>query len=361
MIEVSQLTHAFGKNLVLNAVDFKVNDGTIMGLIGINGAGKSTLLRLLSGIYRPQKGSIAYDGKSPSDPKVRADIFFLPDEPYFTRESTGASLSKLYKAFYPNFDDEVFHALMRMFGLNERGKIRSFSKGMRRQTFIALAFAVCPKYLFLDEAFDGLDPLARLKFKDYITEHLKSKGTTVIVSSHSLLELQDFCDEYVMIDTKKIVSSSVRETQLVNAVKYRMAFNEPGRDKDFFRKFGLNVSSIKTESRFVTAIFVGNEQRIEQIMADEVKPVIYEKAELSFEERFISDVQQHDEASLIKMNEKARQEDRWVLDNQPINVTVSGEGMEAQREELWPDDIEDYASRINDASSEAGNGKGGSF
>ena len=186
MIKIEGLSHSFGKNTVLEDVDLEIGSGKVLGLVGINGAGKSTLLRLISGVYKPQKGKVTYDGKDPGKGETRRDLFLLPDDPYYGGQTTCNSLFGMYKTFYPGADEKVFRAIIDDFALPDKKPLRTFSKGMRRQAFVAMAFAVSPKYLLLDEAFDGLDPLARKKFKERLSRMVKEKESTVIISSHSL-------------------------------------------------------------------------------------------------------------------------------------------------------------------------------
>ena len=153
MIEIRGLSHSFGERIVLNSIDLDIPDATVLGIVGINGAGKSTFLRLLSGVY-DSKGCVLYDKKSPALAETRRDIFFLPDDPYYTATSTPAKMFEFYKTFYPEIDKGVFDSLVSKYEINPKNTLRSFSKGMRRQVFIALALAVKPKYMLLDEAFD---------------------------------------------------------------------------------------------------------------------------------------------------------------------------------------------------------------
>ena len=149
MIEIKGLSHSFGTKEVLKDVCLTVPDGTVLGLVGINGAGKSTLLRLLSGVY-DSKGCVLYDGKSPMDRATREDIFFLPDDPYYTSSSTPDKTFEFYQTFYKAIDRAAFDSLIAKYQLNPKQYLRNFSKGMRRQVFIALALAVKPKYMLLD-------------------------------------------------------------------------------------------------------------------------------------------------------------------------------------------------------------------
>ena len=222
MIEVKNLTHYLGGKKILENVNITIPEGSVMGLVGINGAGKTTLLRLISGVYRPDEGEVLLDGEEMTDEK-RAELFFLPDDPYYTIHTTGKSLFEMYKVFYPAIDHKIFLEYMAEFELDEKKPIRNFSKGMRRQLYIALALSVRPRYLLLDEAFDGLDPLARLAFKKAINRAVEEDGTAVLISSHSLRELEDFCDSYALIDKMTVASSGDISERVNRYCKFQLA------------------------------------------------------------------------------------------------------------------------------------------
>ena len=286
MITISGLSHSFGDNKVLEDVQLDVSNSKVLGLVGINGAGKSTLLRLMSGVYRPQSGKITYDGKDPMDDATRRDIFLLPDDPYYSGQTSCKTLFKMYKVFYPDIDEKVYKDIISDFNLNDKKPLRTFSKGMRRQAFVALAFAVAPKYLLLDEAFDGLDPLARKKFKERLSQMVKEKGTTVIISSHSLKELEDFCDEFAMIDEHHIIGSGKILEQSMDLNKFQLAFKEEPTESMFA---GLNVKSLKIVGRVATLVAEGNADEIEETLRA-LEPVIIDKLDVNFEEAFIGDI-----------------------------------------------------------------------
>jgi len=287
MIKIQGLTHAFGDHVVLENVEMEAPEATIMGLVGINGAGKSTLLRLMSGVYIPQQGTITYDGKSPMEAQTRKDIFLLPDDPFFTNNTNCEGLFELYKNFYPDADENVFKEMTTdYYKLPPRKPLKGFSKGMRRQAFISLAFAVAPKYLLLDEAFDGLDPLARKMFKERLKRLIDEKGSTVIISSHALKELEDFCDSYVMIDGKRLMSSGMVLEKSMDLHKYQMAFTKEI-DEDTFAN--LPVKSLKITGHFATVVLEGS---AEDTMAklNALEPAVMDKIDVNFEEAFIDDV-----------------------------------------------------------------------
>ena len=244
MIEIKSICKKYGDKEVLKDLSLNIEDGSIFGLIGLNGSGKSTLLRIISGIYNYDSGSVTIDGESIYDnPKVKSNIFFLPDEPFYDHKSTPLSLIKLYKVFY-KFDENQYIDLLNKFKLPLKKPIHNFSKGMQRQLFISLALAIKPKYLLLDEAFDGLDPIARLEFKRLLIQAAEEKDITVIISSHSLRELEDICDSYGLIDNMKITSSGDIVDEINKVHKYQVAFK-----KNVTRDCFNNINIIKKEEK----------------------------------------------------------------------------------------------------------------
>ena len=286
MIEVKNLTHSLGGRKILSNVNLTLQDGSVMGLVGINGAGKSTLLRLISGVYQPDEGEIMMDGVKMTD-KERETLFFLPDDPYFTAHTTGNSLFEMYRVFYPHMGREIFEEYMREFGLDEKKPIRNFSKGMRRQLYIALALSVRPKYLLLDEAFDGLDPLARLAFKRAVNRAVEENGTAVLISSHSLRELEDFCDSYALIDNMTVASSGDISERVSRYCKFQLAFLEELRDSAFDH---LPVVSMERTGRFVRIVLEGREEEMQEALL-KLSPAVLEQMPMDFEEMFIREVE----------------------------------------------------------------------
>ena len=286
MIEIKNVSYSYGDKNVLNNVDITLKEGSVMGLVGINGAGKTTLLRLVSGVYSPLEGEVLVDGVNNADADTRKKIFFLPDDPYFTSHTTGRSLFEMYKVFYPDIDKDIFARQLAKFKLDEKKPIRNFSKGMRRQTYVALALAVKPKYLLLDEAFDGLDPLARLEFKKAVNEAVEESGMGVIISSHSLRELEDFCDSYALID-KTTVSSSGDIAERINAFcKFQLAFADE-KGEDIFRN--LPVVALEKSGRFFRVVLSGEAKKMHAEL-EALSPLIVEQMDMDFEEMFIHEV-----------------------------------------------------------------------
>lgn len=287
MIKTERLKKSFGKHVVFDGADINVDDGSVCGLIGINGAGKSTLLRMLSGVIRQDGGDIRIDEMPVYDNHaVKKDIFFLPDEPYFDSNVNIKKLRDLYAAFY-DLDKERFDGYIKGFGLPIDKPLRNFSKGMRRQAFIAVAFSCNTKYLFFDEAFDGLDPLCRIEFKRGLIE-CKERGATVIISSHSLRELEDICDSFILIDSATVKQCGALVDALSNIFKLQFAFAD---GSDFSReKLPFEVLRYSKVGRVITVVAHGNSEEAINKLSD-LSPLFVEEIQMDFEDMFIEEVQ----------------------------------------------------------------------
>lgn len=287
MIKINNLSKTFTKKTVLRNLNLEIKDGSIFGLIGINGAGKSTLLRLLSGVLKADSGEILFDGINIFDNvNVKKDIFFLPDEPYYSSNSTAKHIVDFYSTFY-DLNKLKFYDIISKFKLDINHTIKNYSKGMKRQLFIAIAFAIAPKYLFLDEAFDGLDPLARLIFKRELNELIAEKKITVIISSHSLRELEDICDSYGLLDGGNISYTGFIEDHKSIYHKYQLAFINELERKDFV---DINIVSFNRIGRIIKLIAKGEEAEIDERLK-KYNPLIIDKINIDFEELFIIEVE----------------------------------------------------------------------
>ena len=283
MIEIQGLKKSYGTKLVLDGVHLTVPDGAKFGLVGINGAGKSTLLRLIADVLRPDEGVILLDGESVTgNAKKREELFFLPDDPYYASGTTIAKLIDLYRAFYP-FDRALFDKYASIFGLQLLTPIRNFSKGMKRQAFAALALACRPRYLLLDEAFDGLDPLARLELKRGLIEQ---EDCTVLISSHSLRELEDICSGFALLDGGTIADAGDIHDALGKVHKFQFALEREVRREDI----PFECLSFEAEGR-VAKIIVRGEAEYIMRMLEALHPLFVEEIAVDFEELFLCEVQ----------------------------------------------------------------------
>lgn len=286
MIEIIDLKKSFKDKEVLNNINLKIEDGKVFGLVGINGAGKSTLLRLLCGVYKADSGSILIDGNEVyENEKVKKDIFFLPDEPYYSNNTTPFSLKDIYKVFY-NLDEEKYLQYINLFKLPLKKSMNKFSKGMKRQVFISLALAIKPKYLLLDEAFDGLDPLARLTFKRALIDLIDECNSTIIISSHSLRELEDICDSYGLLDNKNISSNGSIDEALTSVHKYQIAFEKEMSEGDFDIKF----KTFNKDGRIIKVVVKEDYNEFSKLI-NKYNPLLVDEIPIDFEELFIIEVE----------------------------------------------------------------------
>ncbi|MBR6999214.1 MAG: ABC transporter ATP-binding protein [Lachnospiraceae bacterium] len=271
MIEVSNLSHSFGEKNVLQGINLKIRDGEILGLIGVNGAGKSTFLRLMSGILTPKSGQVMIDGRNVQLGEARRNLFFLSDDPFFGTGTTADELYELYETFYPNINRGTFDRLMDIAGLQRDSALSKFSKGMRRQAFTALAFAVAPKYLLLDESFDGLDPVARERFKKQVRETAE-KGSTIIISSHALSELEGFCDNYLILSETQLISPEKVADRMRNLYKFQIVF-ETVPDASLFDI--LEPQQVHIVARVATVLVSGDKDEIVPKI-EKLHPLLYD-------------------------------------------------------------------------------------
>ena len=286
MISVNINSHYLGGNLILEDINLRIPDGKVLGLVGTNGSGKSTLLRLMSGVYVPDSGIVLYDGKDATDPKVREDVFFLPDDPFYAGQTTGKGIFETYLTFYPNLDRELYRRLLERFKLDENAHQRNFSKGMRRQFYIALALSARPKYLLLDEAFDGLDAFTKKTVIEEINRAVEENDSTVVISSHALSELETFCDLYALIDNRTVSSQGSLEEHAAKYCRFRLAFTEAPSALAFSN---LAVRDIEMKGKFVTVTIEGDaETAYAELM--KLNPAVIEQEKLTFEDIFITDV-----------------------------------------------------------------------
>ena len=195
MIEARNLVKKFGAKIALDKMSFRIGEKSVFGLVGSNGAGKSTFLRLAAGVYRPDGGGMFLDGEAPfENSRVKGKVAFIPDYPYFLPQADLDGTAAMLARFYPHWDWARFAELNRVFPLGVKTKIAAMSKGMQRQAAIVCAFSARPDYLFLDEVFDGLDPMMRQLLKRMISDDVSSRGMTAVIASHNLRELEDVCD-----------------------------------------------------------------------------------------------------------------------------------------------------------------------
>ena len=227
MIEVRDAVKKFDGFAALDGADLLVPQGSVYGLVGPNGAGKSTLIRHLTGIYRQDGGTVRVDGQPVwENAPLKARIAAIPDDWYYFMQSTVRDMMRFYKGFYPSFSTERYEKLKEVFNIDEKRAIRRLSKGMQKQVAFWLALSCMPDYLILDEPVDGLDPVMRRQVWSLVMGDVAQRGTTVLVSSHNLRELEDVCDHVGIMDHGKVLLERSLAQLQDNMVKLQVVFQD---------------------------------------------------------------------------------------------------------------------------------------
>jgi len=288
MIKITNLNKTFGDKKVLEDLNCTIKTGSIYGLIGANGAGKSTLLRIIMGIFNKDSGSVEIDGKELGDnEELKQKLVFVPDDLYFFKNYTLKDMIIFYSNLYKNFDKDYAFKLAEKLKLPQNQKVNTFSKGMKRQTALICAISTNADYMFFDETFDGVDPVVRNFLKKIIAEQMNKKETTIIMTSHNLRELEDFCDNLGLLYKGGILFESEIDSLKTNMFKIQISLDKEFSEKDFQN---FNVLSFKKNGSVATVILKGDRVGYEKSLQD-MKPIILDFLPLTLEEIFIYEME----------------------------------------------------------------------
>lgn len=291
MIEVNNLSFEIDGKQILKEVNLKINKGTIFGIIGPNGVGKTTLLRCLTGIYKPTCGNIHYDGKEVYDNgEVKSQIGYVADENIMQTKFKVKEVLKYYKYTYKNFDEKKFNELNEIFKIPTNKFIFQLSKGMKMRLSIMLAFSIHAKYLVLDEPTSGLDAILKNKLLKIFLDEVFENGTTIVISSHHLGELERICDEVAIFDEGVISYENSVENMKNKIKKIQVAFDKPVSEEDLKLKGTFKISKLGRVFTIVTDEY--DEQLIKEL--EKLNPLFIEEIDLSLEDIFIYKVDKED-------------------------------------------------------------------
>lgn len=283
MIKATNLTKKFDGFTALENISCTINDGCIYGMVGSNGAGKSTFLRILAGVYKQDYGQATIDGQPIWDnPDVKKRIAYVPDELFFLSGSSMNRMADCYKSIWKSFDEKRFKDLTATFGLDPKKSLGTFSKGMRRQAATALALACKPDYIFFDETFDGLDPVMRNYVKKLICDDVIERRASAIITSHSLRELEDTCDQLALLHKGGLVLESDIQNLKTAQFKIQIAFGEEY-DRSKFDK--INILHF-TKHGSVSNMIVKGDRDETSAKLSAMKPLVLDILPLSLEEVF---------------------------------------------------------------------------
>lgn len=282
MIQVKELCKSFDAFKALNGLNISVPRGAVYGLVGPNGAGKSTLIRHLAGIYRQDSGEALIDGQPVfENPAVKKRIAYIPDDVFYFAQSNVRELARFYQGMYPSFDRARFESLSDVFGIDDKKPIRKLSKGMQKQAAFWVALSQMPEVVILDEPVDGLDPVMRRQVWSLLMSDVAERGTTVLVSSHNLRELEDVCDYVGIMDKGQMLIERELADLQQNIVKIQVAYPEGKGLPE-----GLNIIHSSVTGRLQQLIIRGSSEQLEAKL-NASSPLFMDFLPLSLEEIFI--------------------------------------------------------------------------
>ena len=284
MLEAKNVVKSFDGFRALDGLTMTVPKGAVYGLVGPNGAGKSTIIRHLAGIYRQDSGEVLLDGQPVyEDPAVKQRMTVIGDDWYYFPQANIREMARFFAGLYPAFSWERYEKLKQVFPLDEKMMLRRMSKGMQKQAAFWLTVCCMPEYLILDEPVDGLDPVMRRQVWSLLLGDVAERGTTVLVSSHNLRELEDVCDHVGILNKGRVLLERSLSDLQDNTVKLQVAYQgvtEPVLPAE------LNILHRSHVGRVYTYIVRGSREEILRRMQI-TDSVLLESIPLTLEEIFI--------------------------------------------------------------------------
>ena len=284
MLEAKHVVKTFDGFRALDGLTMTVPTGAVYGLVGPNGAGKSTIIRHLAGIYRQDSGEVLLDGQPVyEDPAVKRRMTVIGDDWYYFPQANIREMAHFFAGLYPAFSWERYEKLKQVFPLDEKMMLRRMSKGMQKQAAFWLTVCCMPEYLILDEPVDGLDPVMRRQVWSLLLGDVAERGTTVLVSSHNLRELEDVCDHVSILDHGRVLLERSLSDLQDNTVKLQVAY--PGVTEPVLPA-EMQILHRSHVGRVYTYIVRGSREDILRRMQI-TGPVLLESIPLTLEEIFI--------------------------------------------------------------------------
>lgn len=284
MIAVNDVTRTFDDVTALNHVTLHVNQGSVYGLIGPNGAGKTTLIKHLTGLLRPQSGTISVANQPVFENiSIKERIAYISDDLFFFHSYSIRQMAGFFAKAHPRFDWERFHELTDVFGIDPSRRASRLSKGMQKQTAFWLALSCRPDVLILDEPVDGLDPIMRRKVWELILAEVADRNVTVLISSHNLRELEDVCDHVGILYQGSMVLEKELDDVKGNIHKIQLAFSDPIPAELLQKLTVLHSDSLGSLNMLIVR---GQQQELAAII-QQYRPLVCDFLPLSLEEVFI--------------------------------------------------------------------------
>lgn len=289
MIEISRVSKHFGKIDAVNKLSLTIGEGEIFGLVGTNGAGKSTLLRMITGVLKPDEGSILIDGKPVYEaPAVKRQICFLAEESCFFTNATPSSMADYYQIVYPEFNRKRFDEICGRSAFCMSRSVRTFSKGMKKQLAIILGICAGTKYLICDETFDGLDPVMRQAVKGILAEEVFDRKVVPVIASHNMREIEDICDHIGLLHKGGILFSQDLDDMKLHLQKVQCVLSDPLKEAELMK--GLELVVYEKRGSMITLVAKGTKNEIMKHIRS-LDPVFAESLPLTLEEIFITETE----------------------------------------------------------------------
>lgn len=254
-IEVKNLTHYYGTKMVYENLNFKVEAGSILGLLGKNGTGKSTTINLLNGFLMQRSGEALIYGENTQQlkPQTKARVGFLIEGHIQYSFMNIKQIETFYRKCYQRWKPEPYWELMKKLKVSEKQKISSMSCGQRSQVALGIILAQDPDLLILDDFSMGLDPGYRRLFIDYLRDYAKSENKTIFTTSHIIQDMERLIDDVLIIDHNEILAQQPIQQFLDSFKQYTFklhdtAFSFPG-NVEFIRNIDQRGSRVEVYSR----------------------------------------------------------------------------------------------------------------
>lgn len=286
MIEIFNVNKYFEDKHVLKDINLKINAGSIYGLVGSNGAGKSTLIKSIMGIYKTESGTIKINGEESFDnANIKQVVGYVPDEDNFFMSYKVKEIVKFYKKAYKNFNVNRYEEINKLMEIPQNISTRKLSKGMKMRLSIMLNLAIEPQVLIMDEPTSGLDPIVKKQILNLIVDEA-AKGTSILISSHNLSDLERICDGIAILDKGSVQSVNTVENMKTNIRKLQVVFkNQPPEGINAWKEI-INISKVGKVYTIITSEY--NEELLEKLKSSEV--LLQEEVDLSLEDMFIYSV-----------------------------------------------------------------------
>lgn len=278
VLKLENVTKSFGSHKALDALTMSVPKGAVYGLVGPNGAGKTTAIRIITGVYRPDSGSVTMGGVGIyENPALKQCIGYIPDDIFHFPSASLEDMRRFYRGIYRDFDDALFEKLCAVFQLSKKGQLRRLSKGMLKQAAFQLTLCIRPDLLVLDEPVDGLDPVMRRQVWELLQAEVTQREMTVLLSSHNLRELEDVCTHVGIMDRGKLLLQRSLADMQGNTVKLQLVGQLPE---------GLEVLRQSQSGKLSTYVIRGSAESVTETLKA-AAPTYFDVLPLSLEETFI--------------------------------------------------------------------------